>query len=118
MSLSRPIIAELVTLYEAAVATLRADIAAFADHGTLPPPDRHLERAWCYPELRISYAGGVIRPDYARAFGRLVHAGAYATTITRPALFADYLAEQLDLLMADYEVDVTVGRSAQPIPFP
>ncbi len=112
------IIAELVRVYETAVATLQADIAAFANDGTLPPADRRVARAWCYPELRLHYAGRETRPDLARAFGRLSHTGTYATTITRPALFADYLTEQLSLLADDYDITVEVAHSAQEIPFP
>ena len=112
------IIAELVRVFEAAVTTLRSDIAAFAADGTLPPTDRRVSRAWCYPELRVHYAGRETRPDLARAFGRLSHAGTYATTVTRPALFADYLTDQLSLLADDYDINVEVIRSAQEIPFP
>ena len=45
-------------------------------------------------------------------------AGTYASTVTRPALFADFLREQLSLLAADYEIALEVGRSRQEIPFP
>jgi len=112
------IIAELVRIYDEAVTTLRGDIAAFTAAGTLPPPDRRATGAWCYPELRLRYAGVETRPDLARAFGQLSHAGTYTTTVTRPAMFSDYLAEQLALITADYEVQVDVGRSTQEIPFP
>ena len=118
MQQTETIIAELVRVYDAAIATLRADIAAFATSGTLPPADRRATRAWCYPELRVTYAGAETRPDLARAFGRLSHEGVYASTVTRPSLFADYLSEQLDLLGDDYAIEVTVGPSAQEIPFP
>jgi AMP nucleosidase len=111
MKTTDTIIAELVRVYDEAVATLRADVAAFAASGTLPPPDRRETRAWCYPELRISYNGIETRPDLARAFGQLTHTGGYTTTITRPALFADYLIEQLSVLAEDYEIEVSVGRS-------
>ncbi|MFZ5745797.1 MAG: AMP nucleosidase [Pseudomonadota bacterium] len=111
-------IAELVRVYDEAVATLRSDIANFAADGTLPPAERRASRAWCYPELRITYTGIETRPDLARAFGRLAQPGTFTTTVTRPALFADYLAEQLSLLADDYDIDVTVGRSEQEIPFP
>ena len=111
-------IAELVRVYEAAVTTLRSDIAAFAADGTLPPATRRTSRAWCYPELRVRYRGVENRPDFARAFGKLSHDGTYATTVTRPLLFAGYLTEQLELLANDYEVEITVGQSAQEIPFP
>jgi AMP nucleosidase len=118
MTTTETIIAELVRVYEAAVTTLRSDIAAFAADGTLPPADRRATRAWCYPELRIRYQGVENRPDFARAFGRLSHDGTYATTVTRPLLFADYLTDQLELISDDYEVQISVGPSAQEIPFP
>ena len=118
MEKTETIIAELVRVYEAAVTTLRSDVIAFANHGTLPPADRRESRAWCYPALTVHYHGVETRPDLARAFGRLAHDGTFTTTVTRPALFADYLAEQLDLLAGDYEIEVEVGRSTQEIPFP
>jgi AMP nucleosidase len=112
------IIAELARIYEAAVATLRADILAFAQHGTTPPPERLIERAWCYPELRIQYSGRETHPDARRSFGRLIDAGTYATTVTKPELFAEYLAEQIATLSEDYDIKVEVHRSEQQIPFP
>ncbi len=118
MERTEKIIAELVRVYETAVSTLRSDIAAFAADGTLPPPTRRENREWCYPELRVRYQGEETRPDLARAFGRLAHPGEFSTTITRPALFSPYLAEQLDLLQDDYRIEITVTRSAQEIPFP
>ena len=118
MHTTAEIIAQLTRLHDAAVATLRSDIAAFAAHGHLPPPERILERSWCYPEIRLHYAGKETRPDVTRAFGRLGYGGTYCTTVTRPALFTEYLTEQLDLIAADYEVRIEVGRSEQQIPFP
>ncbi len=118
MASTASIIADLARIYDLAVATLRSDIAAFTRDGTLPPASRTSDSAWCYPELRIRYAGRENRPDVTRAFGRLSRGGTYACTITRPALFADYLAEQLDLLTADYEIEVQAARSQQQIPFP
>ncbi|MBS0482405.1 MAG: AMP nucleosidase [Proteobacteria bacterium] len=118
MQPTEKIIAELVRVYDAAVSTLRADIAAYAAAGTLPPPERRTSHAWCYPELRVIYHGIETRPDLARAFGRLAHDGSFSTTVTRPELFADYLSEQIDLLRNDYEIEIEVGRSAQEIPFP
>jgi len=112
------VVAELTRLYDEAVATLRADIAAFVATGAPPPPERRAARAWCYPELRLHYSGSETRPDLARAFGRLARSGTYATTVTRPALFADYLAEQLALLADEYAITLEVARSAQEIPFP
>ena len=112
------LIAELTRIHDEAVACLRADIAAYAADGTLPPAERAERRDWCYPELRLTYAGAETRPDVTRAFGKLSQPGSYAVSVTRPRLFADYLAEQLRLIMADYAVEISVGRSDQAIPFP
>ena len=40
------------------------------------------------------------------------------TSITKPTLFADYIAEQVDILIADYGVTVEVRPGRQEIPFP
>jgi AMP nucleosidase len=118
MNKPEQVIAELARLYDEAVATLRADIAAFVEHGTPPPRGRRAEQAWCYPELVIRYSGVETRPDLARAFGRLADPGTYACTVTRPALFSGYLVEQLSLLEDDYRIEIEVRRSTQEIPFP
>jgi len=118
MEKTEKIIAELVRVYEEAVSTLQGDIAKFAADGTLPPASRRIEKSWCYPELRVHYQGVETRPDYRRSFGRLAHPGTYATTVTRPALFTDYLTEQLNLLCDDYQIEVEVALSNQEIPFP
>jgi len=115
---STNVIAELTRLYDNLVETLRADIMAFAETGAPPPPERRLDGSYCYPELLIHFSGEGASADPARAFGRLQTAGTYATTITRPGLFADYLAEQLDLIASDYEVTFEVRPSKQEMPFP
>ena len=38
--------------------------------------------------------------------------------MTRPALFADYLVDQLELLIEDYDVEVEAVPGRQEIPFP
>jgi AMP nucleosidase len=73
------VISELTRIYDAAVSTLRADIMAYATHGTLPPPERVAGRAWTYPELRLHYSGRETHPDASRAFGRLPYVGTYST---------------------------------------
>ncbi|MEO6716347.1 MAG: AMP nucleosidase [Novosphingobium sp.] len=118
MASTNQIIADLTRIHDAAIATLRADIEHYARGGTLPPPERRSDGSWCYPELRVHYAGQQHRSGIIRAFGRMNRDGIYACTVTRPALFADYLAEQLDLLAGDYDVSIEVGRSRQEIPFP
>lgn len=111
-------LAELNRLYDAAVATLRADIAAFAADGTLPPPGRRDDGSYAYPELRIALARDPDQMSSGRAFGRLTQRGVYTTTVTRPALFDAYLREQLELIVEDYDVTLSVHPSRQEIPFP
>jgi len=112
------IISELAAVHDAAVERLRTDIAEYARTGTPPPPGRRHDGSYCYPELRIHFAGVGNRQDRTRAFGRLQLPGTYATTITKPELFAGYLTEQLDLLKADYEIEIEIVPSRQEIPFP
>jgi len=112
------ILEELQTHYADAVATLRADVIAFGQHGTVPPERKRNDGSYAYPQLTLHYSGVGEPKDRSRAFGRLEMSGTYTTTITRPDLFARYLAEQLELIAAEYEIDVTVSRSRQEIPFP
>ena len=111
-------LAELNRLYDSAVAILRADIAAFAADGTLPPAGRRDDGSYAYPELRITLSHDPDTVSTGRAFGRLTRRGVYTTTITRPALFGAYLREQLQLIVEDYDVALTVHPSHQEIPFP
>ena len=112
------IIGELGRLFDAATETLRADILAYAEDGTLPAAEKRNDGSYAYPELRLHFAGEGSPTDRSRAFGRLEHIGTFATTITRPTLFADYLEEQLTLITQDYKVELEVCRSRQEIPFP
>ena len=111
-------IRQLQELHTASVNRLRQDVIAFGRDRTIPPPERRHDGSYCYPELVLSFAGGAQPDDRSRAFGRLNAPGVYATTVTRPALFADYLREQLELICSDYEVEIAVRVSRQEIPFP
>ena len=116
------ILKQLERHYKDAVATLRSDVIAFGRDGTIPPARKREDGSYAYPQLTLHYtgagaAGGDVS-DRGRAFGRLEQLGTYTTTITRPDLFATYLTEQLELIAAEYDIDVTVTRSKQEIPFP
>ena len=112
------ILAELQKHYDEAVRTLRDDVIAFGRDGTIPPPARRADGSYAYPQITLRYNGVGAPHDRARAFGRLELPGTYVTTITRPDLFARYLTEQLELIAGAYDVDITVSRSRQEIPFP
>ena len=111
-------IARISDLFDESVASLRADILEYGDGGTLPDPARRTDGSYCYPELLVHYEGKRLPGKALHAFGRLEVSGTYATTITRPAMFADYLTEQLDLIASNHEVRFEVRKSTQEIPFP
>jgi AMP nucleosidase len=113
----RAIVSELETLYTASVERLRHAIRDFTDTGTPPNPAQRSDGSYAYPELRLTHAGDDARSSSFRAFGRLSRAGSYGISVTRPALFADYLAEQIDILLADYDVVIEVVPGRQEIPF-
>jgi len=113
-----PILDQIEAGYAASVARLRAALAAYADDGTRPDRRARDEGAFAYPELRIEYDPAAPPPTPARAFARLNQPGIYTTSIARPALFRAYLSEQLEHLVRDYPVSVSVGASASEIPYP
>jgi len=112
------IIGELDRLYNASVERLRADVSAFGRDGSLPSKTRRTDSSYAYPELVMRFMGGAQPEDRSRAFGRLNEPGTYATTVTRPAMFADYLRDQLELIGSDYEIELEARPSRQEIPFP
>jgi AMP nucleosidase len=112
------ILDQLCELYDRAVGTLRADVLTYARDGRLPDASRRLDGSYAYPELVVRYGGSDAPRRRSRAFGRLNVPGTYATTVTRPALFADYLREQLEHITSDYPVEMEVRASRQEIPFP
>src|SRR5258706_2565381 len=112
------IVERLTAEYDSAVGALKAALKAFMTNGVAPDPALRAKGAFAYPELRLSYTPSGPPPRLARSYARFSQPGVYATTITRPRLFRDYLTEQLALLMADFEVEAEVGRSTQEIPLP
>lgn len=112
------IVDELQALYLDSVNGLRSALRRFLQTGETPDPAARAAGAFAYPELRVSWRPEGARPRLYRAYARLSEPGTYATTVTRPDLYRDYLCEQLELLVRDYGVTVTVGKSAQEMPFP
>ena len=112
------IINQLVTEYESSVKRLQSALAAYLKDKTAPSADQRANNDFCYPELIITYAGKTRASKSNLAFGKLEKVGTFRTTFTKPDLFVDYIGEQLDLLVEQYELDISVGRSSQEIPFP
>ncbi len=113
----KALVDQLVAIHADSTAALRTALRAYLDDGTPPDPADRVMSRWAYPALRLVYGGGG-SPRQVRAFARLTRPGTYLSTITRPELYRAYIVEQLDLLMADYDVEVSVERSQVEIPYP
>ena len=68
-----------------------------------------------YPEIRLSMTSFALT-DSRLSFGHVAAPGNYSTTITRPELFANYLEQQMGLLIQNHGVPVVIGASGTPMP--
>ncbi|MCP3729197.1 AMP nucleosidase [Sphingomonas sp. MG17] len=118
MTTAEQIVADLDRLYTASVTRLQDALTLYLTEGTAPDPARRKDGSFAYPEIRVAYRNEVDRPTPARSFGRLVTPGDYSISVTKPAVFAAYLIEQLTLLIEDYDVEVSAVPGRQEIPFP
>jgi AMP nucleosidase len=118
MTIASDLVAELDRLYRASVERLQAAMSAYIADSTTPNPSSRTDGSFAYPEIRLTYKGGVDRPTPLRSFGRMVTPGEYKISVTKPAIFAEYLTEQLTLLIEDYDVTVEAVEGRQEIPFP
>nr|WP_298795334.1 AMP nucleosidase [uncultured Acetobacter sp.] len=101
-------ITRLCALYKDSTHRLKS---TFAARQGCPP-----EQA-TYPCLAMELPPGT--PMQGRPpFDVILDPGFYCTTITRPALFREYLREQIEPLLHHYGQPVLVGRSHHPIPLP
>jgi AMP nucleosidase len=87
--------------------------AAFAQCLTQGKPATRL-RAF-YPEIRLTVTQHDTI-DSRLSFGHVANPGTYATTVTRPDLFRNYLVQQIDLLLQNHGVPIAIGYSTTPIP--
>ncbi len=109
---------KLDTLFKAAVTRLRTGIETYISTGVLPDPAMRSDGSYAYPEIHLHWSGDTTSAEPQRSFGRLSAPGHYVTSVTKPSLFSDYLAEQIDILVADYGVNIEVRAGRQEIPFP
>ncbi|EMH4162905.1 AMP nucleosidase [Pluralibacter gergoviae] len=111
-------LAQLETLYNESVSALREAIGRYIDTGELPDAQARAEGLFVYPSLSVSWDGEAHSALKTRAWGRFTHSGCYTTTVTQPALFGNYLLQQLTSLYQDYGAQITVSRSQHEIPYP
>ncbi|MFZ5703709.1 MAG: AMP nucleosidase [Pseudomonadota bacterium] len=116
-SQGRDIVEQLDTIYRQSVSRLRAALTHYIRTGERPDPALRANGSFAYPEVRLHYEGGRDPGPLGRSFGRLQEAGDYAVAVTQPALFGHYLEQQIDLLIADYGVEVEAGLSSTEIPY-
>jgi AMP nucleosidase len=100
----------LQELYDEAT-TFLAD--GFRQTVTQGKPGRRI-RAF-YPEIRLTVTS-FDKVDSRLSFGHVSSPGTYATTVTRPDLFRNYLIQQIELLVQNHGVPVEIGPSDTPIP--
>jgi AMP nucleosidase len=104
--------------YDASVSRLRAALGKYLENRIPPDPVDRARGAFCYPELVIRYSGVEREGATPLAYGRLEKVGTYRSTITRPAIYRDYLASQLELLASQHDLEMEVVSSDTEIPFP
>ncbi len=100
----------LIALYDESVAFLRDRFTRALSTGR--PPAR--VRAY-YPQIRLATSSYSL-VDSRLSFGHVAGPGVYSTTITRPRLFANYLHQQIRLLIQNHGMPVTIGQSDTPMP--
>jgi len=106
-----PAVERLVEIYTRNTAFIRDAFAEYAKGGHI---QRRRVRAY-YPAIRIKVST-YQEVDSRLSYGHVVEPGVYMTTITQPALYFDYLLEQIGLLIKNHGVPVEVGESDMPIP--
>ncbi len=101
---------QLIALYAEATEFLRDHFSRAIRDGA--PPVRI--RAF-YPEVRFRTLTHA-QVDTRLSFGHVSMPGSYASTITRPDLFRNYLIQQIGLLIENHDQPVEIGPSTTPIP--
>ena len=105
-------LARVREIYDSGVAEIEAALAALGRGET---PGRVEAR---YPWVGFEVGRAQLNIDARQAYGVALEAGAYGTTLTRPALFEAYYREQLTALMRHHGVPVHVGVGPTRIPLP
>jgi AMP nucleosidase len=106
----------LANCHSGACAALRKALSRFAEAGVVPSSEERNQ--FRYPELRLKWEPSGAVPFTRRAWAKFQAPGVYATTVTQPAFFREYLLEQLRPLVEDFGAVIEVRESDQEIPYP
>jgi AMP nucleosidase len=105
-------LAQVQAIYNASVEHLRAAMREFVAGEDF---NQRRVRA-CYPFVRLHTHSVSHKGSSRLSYGFVAGPGRFETTITRPDLYADYLLNQFELLLANHGGELEVGISTQPIP--
>lgn len=107
----------ITSIYDKNVGQIRE---AFLNIALSEPPSHKLPKLEnaTYPYLGIKVTTHNLNVDHRIAFGAVLEAGTYGTTLTRPDLFHAYYRKQIELLINHHQTPVVVGESDWPIPLP
>jgi len=97
-------------IYDSNVEYLQESFRAYT-HGTIPKEPIHAY----YPYIQV-VSNKALRKDSRLSYGFVSKAGKYSITLTRPDIFARYYKSQIELLIQNHDVDITVGQSTTKIP--
>lgn len=103
-------LARVREIYEANTTYLRERFQAFTRGERIKGRVRA-----CYPYVQIN-TDNASRGDTRLAYGFVTGPGTYATTLTRPDIFANYYLEQFRQLIKNHGEPLEVGISDTPIP--
>ena len=93
----------LCAVYDRNTQSLRDAFKAYIETSAPPDPKDVANGLFAYPKIRLTYLPEAAAPAFSRAFGKFDTPGVFETDIARPALFRDYLAEQLEILFDTYD---------------
>ncbi len=102
----------LIALYDEGIARLTKQFEDFTA-GSVAPEGAETPT---YPYLCASVPPEASMQTSKLALGRVAAASVHGATVTQPALFADYLREQLGRITKRFSAEIFVGRSFAPIP--
>ncbi len=102
----------LMKLYDDALTATKQRFKRYIEGNLLPGA----EDAPVYPYLCASVPPEKATQTSNLALGRIADTSLHGTTITHPALYADYLRSQIRRIMERFEAKIYVGRSRTPIP--
>ncbi len=112
---AREAVARIREIYAASVALVRRTMGGACAEGA---GDHALPEVATYPWVGVDIPHERLNVDGRLAYGLATEPGEYGITLTRPDLFCDYYADQIDRIIRHHEVPVYVGISPCRIPFP